>query len=350
MGIAALMLLPAVAADKPPADGAPAGLGQTVKGMDLSGPLEKSLEALGAAGKVQVAADWPALEDVGVVRTTKVTLKVPQATVEQALSLVLAQVSPKGKPLSWYAEGTVVRVTTQAYVLRRHRGPREGGERAEARPARAAPLRRVVFEETPLEDVIGFFRDVSGENFHVNWKALELSGVTKETPVSLNVSNVSIGRALTLVTEQLSAGKDKYESIYWIADADMVRISTGTALNRKLYIRVVDVASLLFIVPDFPGPRISFDTMGKNQTDSTSSSEGGFWKDEEDWDDDEDKDDRRSARERVEQTLIDIVKDSIGPDMWQPQGQGSIRLLHRKLVISQTDLGFKLMEQATRRR
>ena len=316
----------------------------------VAGTLKDALEQVSKLGKVRIVVDWESIHDTGVKDDVRVAVKAPKATVGQLLELALTQAAAKGHPLAYYTEDDAVIVTTQRRVLLRNRVP-AASARADARaPARIGALPKVDFQAVPAKDVFRFLQAVSGANMHVNWKALELSGVTKETPVSLNVSNVSIGRALTLVTEQLSAGKDKYESIYWIADADMVRISTGTALNRKLYIRVVDVASLLFIVPDFPGPRISFDTMGKNQTDSTSSSEGGFWKDEEDWDDDEDKDDRRSARERVEQTLIDIVKDSIGPDMWQPQGQGSIRLLHRKLVISQTDLGFKLMEQATRRR
>jgi hypothetical protein len=44
------------------------------------------------------------------------------------------------------------------------------------------------------------------------------------------------------------------------------------------------------------------------------------------------------------------LKDSIGEDMWKPDGKGSISILNGKLVISQTLLGFKLMETAGRKR
>ena len=43
------------------------------------------------------------------------------------------------------------------------------------------------------------------------------------------------------------------------------------------------------------------------------------------------------------------IKDSIGQDMWAPDGKGTISLFGSKLVISQTLLGYKLMETAGRK-
>ena len=52
----------------------------------------------------------------------------------------------------------------------------------------------------------------------------------------------------------------------------------------------------------------------------------------------------------VKEGLIAIIKASIGEDMWQDQGKGSIRIFGNRLIISQTTLGFKLLDKSLRRR
>ena len=47
----------------------------------------------------------------------------------------------------------------------------------------------------------------------------------------------------------------------------------------------------------------------------------------------------------MQDNLLGIIKDSIGADMWAPDGKGSVQFLGTKLVISQTMLGFKLLER-----
>jgi hypothetical protein len=39
-------------------------------------------------------------------------------------------------------------------------------------------------------------------------------------------------------------------------------------------------------------------------------------------------------RQRTENEIINMIKDMIGPEMWQPQGKGSIRILRGQLIIS----------------
>jgi hypothetical protein len=56
-----------------------------------------------------------------------------------------------------------------------------------------------------------------------------------------------------------------------------------------------------------------------------------------------------TARQKLRDNLVQSVKDSIGDDMWKPDGKGSITLLGSKMIISQTLLGFKLMENAGRK-
>jgi hypothetical protein len=54
-------------------------------------------------------------------------------------------------------------------------------------------------------------------------------------------------------------------------------------------------------------------------------------------------------RAKYRKTVSDIIKNSIGRDMWEPNGKGSIVILRDRLVITQSLLGFKLMEEAASR-
>ena len=47
----------------------------------------------------------------------------------------------------------------------------------------------------------------------------------------------------------------------------------------------------------------------------------------------------------MQETLITTIKESIGEEMWQPEGKGSIKLLRNNLIITQSLLGFKLMRE-----
>ena len=84
---------------------------------------------------------------------------------------------------------------------------------------------------------------------------------------------------------------------------------------------------------------------GERDTDSEDREYSGLFA--------EDRGDRRgegesaaAQRQRTREALIGVIKDAIGQDMWQPLGKGSIRIVRNKLIISQTLLGFKLLDQA----
>src|SRR5438874_12771016 len=65
---------------------------------------------------------------------------------------------------------------------------------------RAMPELRL--NSTGLSDVIDFLTDTTGVNFSVDWKALATANVTKETPITLRLGNVSLRKALQLILQQ----------------------------------------------------------------------------------------------------------------------------------------------------
>jgi len=323
----------------------------------ISGTLRQAIDRIAELGSVRILVDWSALSDAGAEPETKVSVLVPSATVGQLLDIALAQAARRGRPLAWYADGATVHVSTQARVLARNRFPlgRETGAKsspnARASASSAGPVARLNFQNVGFGNVITFFREVSGVNFHMNWKALETVGVSKDTEVTLEARGISIARALDLICSDLSANADKFDRVYWVVDQGIVEISTGAALNTTLSTRTFDVTDLLAIVPDFEGPRMDFSTKDTQAiTDSrTGAVRGGSLFPQEDADKDTDEKSIGEQRAELREKLIGIIKQSIGEEMWQPVGKGDVRIFRNQLVISQTKLGFKLLDEAVRR-
>ncbi len=312
-------------------------------------PLHEVLTHYGKLSGLTIKADWDALKMAGITRKTPVTLKAYGLTFEKLLDLTLDSIALKDRPLAWYLSADVVHVSTQMRVLLRDRPIARA-------PARAAPARRrrgglgqINFDQTPLRHVIEFIRDYSGLNIHVNWRSLEATGITQDTPVTLKARGISLRRMIDLVMDQLSAGRDRFSSVYWIAEDRVVQIATGDAFNRTTRTQIYDVSDVLMVVPSFQGPRISLQA-GPDQTAQSETAEKdrpGLFDvpGEKPKAGQSDEERRREMREG----LIETIKLSIGEEMWMPNGKGSIRILKGRLIITQTPLGFKLLQRSMTR-
>ena len=316
---------------------------------ELSGTLTEAFGGFGKLVGVRLNVDWPAMADAGLKASDRVAVKAARATGGQLLDLVLIRAAKKGKPLAWYVHEDSVRVTTQARVLYRRWLPRAliAPEPA-SRPALPAPAatQEIVFDQTPLEDVIDFLRTSGQVNIYVNWRSMEAIGVTRQTPVNLRASGLALGRLLTLVTDQVSAAGDKLNRVWWVIDEGVVHVASGEALNTTLRTRVIEVSDLLLVAPNFKATR--FATGRREAGDQTDGgSAGGLFETDSDSRNVADED-TAARRQQIREDIVAIIKDAIGEEMWQPIGKGSVRLLGDKLIISQTPLGYKLLEEAGR--
>jgi len=316
----------------------------------VGGTLSGTLDQIGNLIDIPILADWSGLEPAGVKRTTKVSVRVSRKiSAEKLLELVLMRVATKGKPLSWYVTNGVLVVTTQQRVLNRkatHAPVRSPRPQTPGRKVRTTTFKEHTFKDEPLKNVIDFYRNTTGVNFHVNWKSLQNAGIDREQPITLVLKGVSVSRALDMVTDQLSEGKDKFESVYWMINGGVVTITTGHAMNTSTIVTLHEMGDLLFAVPNFKGPRLGRSTRGAGSSQDDQSgifdvAAAGAGTDT------VENETAADTRNQAKSSLQKIITDSIGEEMWiSGGGKGSVRFFRNKMIISQTLLGYTLMKKA----
>jgi len=192
-------------------------------------------------------------------------------------------------------------------------------------------------DEMPLEDVIGFLRDYSGLSIHVKWNVLEVEGITRDTPVTVVLRNVTFEKALRTILDDVGG----VSPLGYIVDDGVITVSTRTDLSGMAYstTRVYDIRDLIFQVPQFAagqlglrgptggggggglgggGGTISPGTFGA-PTQAQAGPSGPV------------------SRQQVVQDIITLIQDTIEPDSWRPAGTiGSVREIHGHLVVTQT--------------
>ena len=80
-----------------------------------------------------------------------------------------------------------------------------------------------------LSECIEFFHNVTGANIHVQWKALEAAGVTRNTPVHIHFRSLTLRKALTLVLSS-AAGDDR---LAFVTDGNVLEITTPRLPTRS---------------------------------------------------------------------------------------------------------------------
>lgn len=351
-----------------PAGGIPAdkAMKRKIRKILIKDSLPGAIAKCASLAGVKIEVDWPALKAAGAKDTTKVVLRMSDVPVGELLDLTLVQAQTKGNNLAWYIDKDVVRVTSQRRLM--HRDLAVPGisylpAAPKRRTPRRLPIKKWAFDNTAASDVFEVVRQNSGVNIHINWRSLQEIGIQKDTPITLRASNISTARALDLITDELSGSRDKLERVYWLVDDGVLTIATGTALNRHTFTRVFYVADLLTVIPSFRGPRVrsgssgrggsgrdSFDASGIGMSTDTLDSGVSLGTGSGSRSSRTEITDTTEERKKLRENLTNIIKISIGEEMWHPQGQGSVQFLRNKMVISQTKLGFLLMGKALKRK
>ena len=89
----------------------------------------------------------------------------------------------------------------------------------------AKKLPEIAIDRVPARDVIDFFRDVTNANIFLNWRTLEVAGVTRQQPVTLRLREVSLRTVLWLLLDAAQAKPDT--PLDFRVEKEVITISTA---------------------------------------------------------------------------------------------------------------------------
>lgn len=184
-------------------------------------------------------------------------------------------------------------------------------------------LPEVNFASVALSDVIDFLRDTSGANIHVNWRAIESVGVSKDTPVSLRLRGATLRKVLNLALTDAAGGADL---LAFFPSEGVLEITTREIADGEMVTRVYPVEDLLVDVPDFDNaPDFNLQAGGGSGGGGGQQLFSGGGGNEED---------EGPTRSERAQQLIDLIVDTIQPDLWAVNGgRATITFFNGSLVV-----------------
>lgn len=209
-----------------------------------------------------------------------------------------------------------------------------------AAPAHAGPVTRTLERTLPelkftgvaFGDAMDFLRDVSGANIHVDWKTLEAAGVSRDTPVNLNLRRVSLRKVLNLLLSEAGGG----EALAWTVDEGVIEVTTREIADQNMYLRIYNIEDLLLEIPDFDNaPNFNLESTraasGQGGGGGGGSGQGLFGNQQGQGEEDEEI---TKTKEERAQDLVDLIKDLIQPDIWVDNGgTASIRYFNGNLIV-----------------
>ena len=163
----------------------------------------------------------------------------------------------------------------------------------------------VAFDNEPLEAVFDSLRGLTDANIWVNWSALEASGVDRDTPVSLRLKDVTLGRLLDLLCAQTGElGELRFgqsDNVIEISTSDMLRSPTPDIDTVQV---VYDVRSIL----DAARTRWAKRPQEDSRRQGGRSGGGSPWGP------------TQTSDTPVPDELSSIITDSIAPNTWRVNG------------------------------
>lgn len=188
----------------------------------------------------------------------------------------------------------------------------------------------VAFNDTPLANVLEFFKTITLLNMDVDWQSLENVGISRDTPVSLNLTNVTVETALSRITERVSP--DQFTGAAWSISDGVLTIASREVINRNKALVIYDIRDLIVEVPDYLGaPDFDLNTVLQQ------GGQGGGGTGQSPFEEQDVERERRTLEERTNE-IVDIITTNVDTNGWQQNGGdvGMIQQLGGNLIITNT--------------
>lgn len=191
-------------------------------------------------------------------------------------------------------------------------------------------LPEVRFDNVAFSEVIDFFRDVTGTNIFVNWRALETSGIDRTTPVTARLRDVKFAKALQTVIDDVGGG---IVPLSYSIDDGVITVSTQEDLARNTIVQVYDIRDLIISIPDFEAPEVSF-SVDLSASGGRGGGGGGLSFNLSGSPEEEEP----PTREELVEQITTLVQDTVAPETWRTAGGtiGAISELYGNLIVTQT--------------
>ncbi len=208
------------------------------------------------------------------------------------------------------------------------------------------PSRRIAsvdFQDNALEDVVRFFQDITQLNVDVDWRALEAAGITRDTPVSLMLTNVTpktlLDRTLGKIGDTGTGRAD------WAINDGVVIVSSDDAIRRNTVLAIYDIRDLIVEVPDYDEvPQIDLQSV----LQSSGGRGGGGGQSPFRDDQQQDQEDLFRDREERIEDVVGIITENIDFEGWADNGgtTGKIqRLVNQgQLIVTNTPRNHREIE------
>ena len=171
--------------------------------------------------------DWRGLAELSIEPATTINVQLPSTTMARVWDEILADLGDSRIDCITVGGITIVSTRDRLAKIVRVLSARPAVGRGEPEKNNTVAkllqgkVSRFDFEDMELSQVLQFCRDVSGAKIEVDWKSLAQLGVEPETPVRVNVRNITLDTALKLaLISAAGPGKLTYK-----IDAGKIRIT-----------------------------------------------------------------------------------------------------------------------------
>jgi hypothetical protein len=194
-----------------------------------------------------------------------------------------------------------------------------------ARRALEATLPDVRFDNISVDDALNFLRDVSGANIHVNWRAMEAAGITRDTTINLRLRSVSLRKILGLVLSEAAHGN----LLSYYIDENVIEVTTRELADQTMILRIYPVDDLIMEVPDFDQPP-NFQIQGTQAGRGSGGGGGNLFAGQPNG-----NNGRNLTRNDRAQQLIDTIQAIVQPEIWSANGgPAAIRFWNGSLIVT----------------
>ncbi len=187
----------------------------------------------------------------------------------------------------------------------------------------------VDFKANRFENVIEYFRNVTGANMYVQWRTLEAAGIARETPITMQM-NVAAEKALRLILDDV--GGDLVNLGYTI-DEGVIVIATQEFLAQETELQTYDIKDLVVQIPNFEeAPEFDLNQIVSDAADTGGGGGGGGI-----FGSEADEEVTIPRAERI-QNIMDLIRSSIATDSWRAQGglDSTMEELNGMLIVNTT--------------